>query len=80
MQAKRGNACLYLIEDVRDILLTARLFRIAEFRDIFAGQQALVPHQGHALVRHLVALKMYLVIRTTYTHTHTQVLRPLVEY
>lgn len=60
---------MYLIEDVRDVLLTARLFSISEFRSVSAGQQALIPHQGHALIRHLVALKMYLVIRTTCAHT-----------
>lgn len=35
---------MYLIEDVRDILLAARLFSIAEFRSVSAGQKALVPH------------------------------------
>lgn len=56
---------MYLVEDIGDVLLTAGLFNVAEFRSVPAGQQAIIPHQGHALVRYLVALKMYLVIRTT---------------
>lgn len=69
-KCKCDCTCIYLIEDIRDILLTARLFSIAEFRSVSAGQQALVSHQGHALVRYLVALKMYLVIRTTCTRSN----------
>lgn len=53
-----------LEEDVRDVLLGAGLFSVAQLWSVFAGQEALVSHQSHALVRHLVPFKMHLVIRS----------------
>lgn len=54
----------YLEEDVRDVLLGTGLFGEAQLGGVLAGQQALVPHQGHALIGHLVALEVHLVVRT----------------
>lgn len=55
----------HLVEDIRHVLLAAGLLGVAQLGRVPARQQALVPHQGHALVRHLVALKVHLVVRTT---------------
>lgn len=55
----------HLVEDIRHVLLAAGLLGVAQLGRVPAGQQALVPHQGHALVGHLVPLKVHLVVRTT---------------
>lgn len=59
----------HLVEDIRHVLLAAGLLGIAQLRRVPARQQALVPHQGHALVRNLVPLKVHLVVRTTCRRT-----------
>lgn len=56
---------IYLVKDIRDILFIARFLNIAQLRHIFGGQQAIVSHQGHALVGNLVAFKVDLVIIVT---------------
>lgn len=57
--------CSYLIKHIRHVLLAAGLLDVAELRGVLARQQALVPDQRHALIRHLVALKVDLVVGTT---------------
>lgn len=61
----------HLVEDVWYVLLRARLFSVAQLGSVFAGQQALVSHQSHALIGHLVSFKVHLVVWTACTHTHT---------
>lgn len=60
----------YLVEDVWHVLLRAGLLSVAQLGSVFAGQQALVSHQGHALIGHLVSFKVNLIIWTTCTQEH----------
>lgn len=57
-----GTVARYLVKHIRHVLLAAGLLGVAELRGVLAGQQALVPDQRHALIRHLVALEVHLVV------------------
>lgn len=59
----------HLVEDVRYVLLGARLLRVAQLGGVFAGQETLVSHESHALIGHLISFKVHLVVWTTCTRT-----------
>lgn len=62
-QAEGGT---HLVVDVGDVDVVGGLADVAEFGRVFGGHQAAVAHQRLALVRHLVALHVHLVLLITW--------------
>jgi len=57
----------YLVEDVRHILLVGRLLYVAQLWGILGGNEAVITHQGHTHIGHLVALEVDLACLVTCT-------------
>jgi hypothetical protein len=51
-----------LVENIWHILFVGGFFDVAQLWNIFCGDKAVITYKGHALVRHLVAFKMDLVV------------------